>query len=117
MSSRSTVASALVGIALAVGACADSTQRASDGTIKMSVTDNGFEPARLSVDKGQPVRLEITRKTDRTCATEIVIDEYNVRADLPLNQPVTVTFTPTESGEVKYGCAMDKMIGGVISIK
>jgi plastocyanin domain-containing protein len=82
----------------------------------MAVTDRGFEPQNLRVKKGEPVTLIITRKTEATCATEIVIDEHKINAKLPLNQPVTVTFTPTKSGELKYGCAMKKMIGGVIKV-
>lgn len=85
--------------------------------ITMSVTDKGFEPAAVKVKKGEPVTLVITRKTDRTCATEIVIDEHGVNTKLPLNQAVTVTFTPRKSGDLKYGCGMGKMIGGVLTVE
>lgn len=86
------------------------------GEIAMSVTEAGFEPDHLSVKRGQPVRLVITRKTDATCAKEIVVDEYGVNAKLPLNEPVRVTFTPTKSGTLKYGCGMNKMVSGVLTI-
>lgn len=85
--------------------------------ITMSVTDKGFEPAALKVKKGEPVTLVITRKTEKTCATEIVIDEHGVNTKLPLNKAVTVTFTPRKSGELKYGCGMGKMIGGVLTVE
>jgi plastocyanin domain-containing protein len=98
-------------------ACTGSSEKESVNTIKMSVTEQGFEPAQITVKKGQPVNLVVTRTFDGTCATEIVIDEYQVHAALPLNQPVTVAFTPTESGEIKYGCGMDKMIGGVLRVE
>jgi plastocyanin domain-containing protein len=45
-----------------------------------------------------------------------VIDEHKIKTPLPLNKPVTVTFTPSKTGTLKYGCAMNKMIGGVITI-
>ena len=86
-------------------------------TIEMSVTDKGFEPAVVKVKKGEPVTLVITRKTDKTCATEIVIDEEKISTKLPLNKPVTVTFTPKKAGDIKYGCAMGKMIGGVLKVE
>jgi plastocyanin domain-containing protein len=63
------------------------------------------------------VKLVITRKTDATCAKAIVIDEYKVHADLPLDKAVTVAFTPEKSGQIKYGCAMDKMISGTMTIE
>ncbi len=84
--------------------------------VAMSVTEKGFEPANIQVKKGEPVTLTITRKTDTTCATEIVIDEHKIKTPLPLNKPVTITFTPSKTGTLKYGCAMNKMIGGVITI-
>ena len=86
-------------------------------TIEMSVTDKGFEPAVVKVKKGEPVTLVITRKTDKTCATEIVIDEEKISTKLPLGKPVTVTFTPKKAGDIKYGCAMGKMIGGVLKVE
>jgi hypothetical protein len=30
---------------------------------------------------------------------------------------VTVTFTPKKAGDIKYGCAMGKMIGGVLKVE
>lgn len=85
--------------------------------VEMTITDKGFEPQNIRVKKGEPVTLIVTRKSDATCATEIVIDEHKVNTKLPLNTPVTVTFTPQKSGKLKYGCAMNKMIGGVISVQ
>ncbi len=100
--------------ALAKGETAKAAQAQE---VKMAVTDEGFEPANVKVKKGQPVTLAITRKTDATCATEIVIDEHDVNTKLPLNKEVKVTFTPNKSGQLKYGCAMGKMIGGVITVE
>jgi plastocyanin domain-containing protein len=86
-------------------------------TVTMTVTSKGFEPAVVEVKKGEPITLVITRKTDTTCATDIVIDEVGIKQALPLNTPTKVTFTPTKSGELKYGCAMDKMVGGVLKVQ
>ena len=81
--------------------------------IEMSVTEDGFVPAQVKVKAGQPVKLVITRKTDRTCAKEIVIKDFGVNRSLPLNQAVEVTFTPNKAGSFRYACGMD-MIAGVI---
>jgi plastocyanin domain-containing protein len=86
-------------------------------TVEMKVTDKGFEPANVTVKKDQPVTLVITRLTEKTCATEIVIDDYGVNAKLPFNKAVNVTFTPKKTGDLKYGCAMGKMIGGVLKVQ
>ncbi|HEY6880972.1 MAG TPA: cupredoxin domain-containing protein [Polyangiales bacterium] len=108
----------LFALALAFAACSDAAAKPPlANKVTMAVTEKGFEPADLRVKSGEPVELTITRKTEDTCATEIVIDEYKVNTKLPLNQAVVVTFTPTKSGTLKYGCAMQKMLGGKIYIE
>jgi plastocyanin domain-containing protein len=73
-------------------------------------------PAKLQAAVGKPIKLVVTRKTDKTCATEIVIKEYGINQKLPLNQPVEVVFTPTKPGKVRFACGMD-MIAGEIEVK
>jgi plastocyanin domain-containing protein len=84
-------------------------------TIALTVTE-GFVPAMIKVKKGEPLTLIVTRKSDDTCAREIVIKDAGIRAKLPLNKPVTVNLTPTKSGELKYSCGMG-MVGGVLSVE
>jgi plastocyanin domain-containing protein len=84
--------------------------------IEMQVTGEGFVPSQIKVKKGEKVRLVITRKTDRTCATEIVIKGYGINTPLPLDKAVTVELTPKTSGEIRYACSMN-MIGGVLFVQ
>ncbi len=99
--------------ACGTGAHAD----AISNDVKMEVTERGFEPKDIHVRMGKPVTLSITRKTNDTCANEIVIDEPAVHVKLPLGEVVRVSFTPTKSGTLRFGCAMQKMIGGVIRVE
>lgn len=85
-------------------------------TVHMTVTEDGYVPARLEARKGEPLTLVITRKVERTCATELVVKEYGINQPLPLGKAVTVTFTPTKAGQVKYACGMD-MISGTLVIQ
>jgi len=89
----------------------------SPRTVEMKVTENGYEPSPLSVKKGEPLRLRITRTTEATCAKEIIIPDYGIEKELPLNTPVDVELTPTRSGKVRYGCGMGMMIAGVLIIE
>ena len=84
--------------------------------VEISVTSKGFEPARIPVKRGEPLQLVVTRKTDRTCATSIVIPDAKLKAALPLNEAVTLNLTPSRSGELKYACGMD-MLSGVIVVE
>jgi hypothetical protein len=90
---------------------------AVNGKLSLLVTDNGFEPDRAKVQAGVPLTLEITRKTDATCATAIVLPDYGIQKELPLNQMVAITFTPKKQGELHYGCAHGQMIAGVLLVE
>jgi plastocyanin domain-containing protein len=86
------------------------------GKIAMTVTEEGFVPGRVPAKKGQPITLSITRKTDHTCAREIVFEGQDGKTKLPLDQTVDVTYTPKASGELKFGCAMGMMVSGVLAV-
>ena len=82
--------------------------------VTLAVTDKGFEPASVRVKAGRPVRLVVTRKTDRTCAKEIVVQGYGIQKSLPLNKPVELRFTPKKAGAIRYTCAMDMIAGRLV---
>jgi plastocyanin domain-containing protein len=85
--------------------------------ISLSVTEKGFEPSPITLSKDEPVKLVVTRKTDHTCATELVMKDYNIHTSLPLNQPVEIAFTPTKTGTLTYGCAMNQMVSGTFQVE
>lgn len=107
------LSAALLAAALAAGACRGSRD---GGPVRITVTKNGYEPARVQATRGKPLTLVVTRTTDDTCATEILIPEANVSQDLPLGKPVTITFTPERTGELRYSCGM-AMFQGVIDVR
>jgi len=93
------------------------TSATGEQLVDITVTEEGYIPKEVSVAKGRPVHMRVTRKTDKTCATEVVIAEHDINVKLPLDQTVDITFTPTKSGELRYGCAMDHMISSVIQVR
>jgi len=84
--------------------------------VAVAVTEEGFVPARIPARAGAPLTLVVTRKTDRTCARDIVFAGREGKTELPLGKPVEVSYTPKVSGEVKFGCAMGMMVGGVLAV-
>ena len=91
---------------------AKAAAKPAERTIKLEVTEDGYVPSPVTLKKDEPVVLLITRRTDKTCATEVVMKEHNINQDLPLNKEVSVRFTPSKAGTLKYGCAMGQMISG-----
>ena len=103
----------LAGLALLAG-CGQAPKQGADGRIAITVTENGFEPATVTVPAGRPVTLVVTRTTSKTCATELVMPAHGINRDLPLGQAVEITFTPDKPGELGYACAMDMYKGKVM---
>jgi plastocyanin domain-containing protein len=113
MTSRKLVALSLAAAALVATAPAFA---AAPQVVQIAVTREGFTPAAVTVKRGQPVKLVVTRKVERTCATDIVMKDFGVNQPLPLEKPVTVTITPKKPGSYRYACAMD-MIAGVLAVE
>ncbi|MBO0798550.1 MAG: cupredoxin domain-containing protein [Blastocatellia bacterium] len=88
-------------------------QQNDSQTANVAVTDKGFEPSSLKLKTGVPAKVTFTRKSDDTCADEVVIKDYNIDRKLPLNEPVTVEFTPRK-GEFTYGCGMGMVKGKLV---
>lgn len=82
--------------------------------IKVSVTENGFVPSSIKVKAGHPVVLAITRKTNKTCATEAVFPSLGKTFDLPLNKTVRVALHPDSAGRIGFACGMDMIKAQVV---
>jgi plastocyanin domain-containing protein len=130
MINRRTLPAVVVSL-LALASCKERKDAPSTGTgrppelptahshVEIAVTANGFEPAKVAVEKGAPSTLVFTRKTDATCAKEVVfkIDGApEIRKELPLNQQVEITMTFPKAGDIQYACGMD-MVTGVVSVQ
>ena len=83
-------------------------------TIEISVTKEGFTPAEVKAKAGETVKLAVTRKTEKTCATEIVMKDFGVNEPLPLNKTVVVTVKPEKAGSYRFACGMDMIAGALV---
>jgi plastocyanin domain-containing protein len=113
---RASLAAALASFVALAGCGGGGTTASKYPEVRIEVTDRGFEPDRASVPRGQPVTLVITRRTDQTCAKDVVIPALNVTKDLPLNRPVQIDVPGGIADSLSYQCGMD-MLGGVIVAK
>ena len=80
----------------------------------VKITERGFEPVSLTLRRGVQARITFLRTTDQTCAKEIVLRDFGIRRDLPLNQPVVVKLAPNKKGEFDFTCGMNMMRGKLI---
>lgn len=97
-------------LVLAAAGCAGG----GNGRVTVAVTEEGFVPAEIPAKAGQAITLVVTRKTDATCAKEIVFADLGVTKELPLDQGVEVTVTPTKTGDLRFACGMDMIAGKLV---
>jgi plastocyanin domain-containing protein len=76
---------------------------------RIEINAQGYKPANLRLRRGVPARVTFVRTTDATCVREIVLSDFSVRRELPLNEPVTVSFTPKKRGSFTFACGMNMM--------
>lgn len=91
----------------------------SSARIEITVTEKGFEPEDVTVLAAKPVTLVFTRKTDQTCAKEVVLqmaDGSKVEKQLPLDTPIEIATTFPTAGKLGYACGMD-MVKGTITVQ
>ena len=100
---------------LAAGCARETRQSADSGTrFEIAVTDTGFTPASITIPAGKAVTIVVTRKTDQTCAKEIVFPDQGIRKPLPLNEAVEISLPASPKGEMTYVCGMNMISGKVL---
>jgi plastocyanin domain-containing protein len=88
---------------------AETKPSSSDGfseprTVEVLVTPSGFVPNELTFKKGERIKLVVKRTTDDTCSKVLVIDEYLIYDELPLNLNFSTVFTVGRAGEFPITC-------------
>lgn len=109
---------AVLAAALLAVPAARAAERAPAGkaprSIELTLTDAGLVPAEVKVTKGEQVHLGITRKTDRTCMTEVVIADVGVKQPLPLGKTVYADFVAPKAGTFRILCGMGMEFGKLV---
>ncbi len=107
-----------IGVALLMGILAVSAMARQASTepqnAKVLITGNGFEPGSLKLKPNVPAKITFLRQTNDTCATSVVINEFKVKKELPLNEAVLVEVTPRKTGEFVFTCGMFMLKGKLV---
>jgi len=78
------------------------------------ITSTGYSPSSIRLRRGIKATLTFIRSTEQTCGTELRIPAYAISRSLPLNENVSVSFTPSKSGRFKITCGMDMFRGTIV---
>lgn len=79
--------------------------------------DGGYDPQRIEVEAGRPVRLTFDRADTGGCSEEVVLPEFGIRRFLPVGEPTSVEFTPAEPGTYEFTCGMGMLRGRVAVVR
>lgn len=81
------------------------------------VVEGGYIPESISIPKGKTSKLTFLRKDPNACLEEVVLGDFKIRKQLPLNKKIIIELTPQQSGEFKYSCGMGMYHGKIIVTK
>lgn len=88
---------------------------------QVSVTDEvditvsgGYSPEVISIPVGKVTKINFLRTDPTDCLSEVVLGDFKIKKELPLNQKVTVEIKPEKAGEYVYSCGMNMYHGKII---
>lgn len=73
--------------------------------VRMTQNESGYSPSTFTVEAGKPVRWIITSTSQFTCASSLVMKDFNIRKSLKLGENI-IEFTPTKTGTIPFSCSM-----------
>lgn len=74
----------------------------------------GYSPEVISIPVGKTTKINFLRTDPTECLSEVVLSDFKIKKELPLNQKVTAEITPQKSGEFKFSCSMNMYHGKII---
>jgi len=89
---------------------------ANHGIQEITITvEGGYEPSRVVVNAGEPVRLNFLRRDSSSCLEKVLLPDFHLAQDLELDRVTPIEFTPETPGEYTFTCGMN-MFRGVVEV-
>ncbi len=76
--------------------------------------NGGYSPEVISIPVGKTTKINFLRTDPTECLSEVVLGDFKIKRELPLNQKVTVEINPKKKGEFDYSCSMGMYHGKII---
>lgn len=78
------------------------------------LVDGGYNPETIEIPFNTEIKLNFTRKDSNPCLEQIVLGDFKIKKDLPLNEKVTISLTPKRKGTFQFSCGMGMFHGKLI---
>ena len=82
--------------------------------VQVEAGKEGYVPGRIAGKPGEKLILVFKRTVDSECIAQLKAPDGKM-VDLPMNQPVEVSVTVPQTGEVGFACGMDMFHGVVVA--
>nr|WP_033076523.1 cupredoxin domain-containing protein [Thalassotalea sp. ND16A] len=91
-------------------------ETSNEGEITVVVEDGVYQPAHISINENNSVRINFIRKDASPCAATVVFPDLDISAELPLNKPLVVPLPAMNKGLYAFHCQM-KMYSGSLLVE
>lgn len=115
VSSNSTPAPSTTGTTTA-SPTSSSTAELKNGVqeVALNISAAGYNPSKLVVKKGVPVKILTNSTKDAECIRGIMIPDFNINEPLDIGND-TLEFTPDKTGTFEFMCQM-RMSKGILEV-
>ena len=76
--------------------------------------EGGYSPEVISIPKGKTTKINFLRTDPTDCLSDVILADFKIKKELPLNQKVSIEITPQRSGEYKFSCGMNMYHGKIV---
>ena len=91
-------------------------RRGAEGRQQVTITvDGGYNPARIRVVAGQPLRLTFHRIDPSSCVAQVIFPDFQRSLDLPLEASTSIDLLPAKPGLYPFHCGMN-MVRGMLEV-
>lgn len=89
----------------------DTVEEERGRIVRLTITDDGFQPATIVVKSGERIRLVLLRQSKDVCKDIFMLDEFFVWTRLPVGKQVTETFVTSRVGDYPFACSSGAAAG------
>lgn len=75
----------------------------------------GYDPDRIAVEAGRPVRLLFNRQETAACSEMVLFPDFGISRALPTGETVTIELPAPRAGEYPFSCQMGMLRGTLVA--
>lgn len=86
----------------------------AEGAINIVVENGTYQPAKIKLMAGQSTAITFLRKDASPCSATLLIPDFEISQELPLNKSVSIVLPTLTKGEYPFHCQMQMYKGSFV---